>query len=344
MSTSAGYRTSLVRLTIFTLVTLLLTAFLARTIQGFQDKDSPTYAADFADATRLKAGDDVRLAGVTVGRVKSVTLTHDAHARVRFSVDDAVQMTTTSKAAIRYRNLIGDRYVALDVPVSGGRALRPGEAIPITRTRPALDLTAVFNGFRPLFAGLDSESINALSLSLVKALQGEGGTLASLLDSTGSLGHAIARRDATIDALVTDLTTVLGSLNGQSASFNRLVTHLRTLTGGLARDRNLVVEALEGIDSLASATDNLLTQARPHLKETITGLRAAAKRLRAHKGKLVEKLDLLPVKLNAIMRAAQYGSWFQFFNCGIGAEVKLLGDAPPLVIPPSGPTTEICGA
>lgn len=344
MSTSHSYRSSLVRLTIFALVTLLLTAFLARTIQGFQDEDSPTYAADFADATRLEPGDDVRLAGVTVGRVKSVTLTDDARARVRFSVDRAVQMTTTSKVAIRYRNLIGDRYVALDVPVSGGRELRPGETLPVRQTRAALDLTAVFNGFRPLFAGLDSESINALSLSLVKALQGEGGTIASLLGSTGSLGHAIARRDATIDSLVTDLTTVLGSLNGQSASFNRLITHLRTLTGGLAQDRNLVVRALQGIDNLASATDSLLTQARPHLKGTVKGLRASVKRLRQHKDKLVEKLDLLPVKLNAIMRAAQYGSWFQFFNCGIGMEVDLLGDAPPLTIPPSGPTTEICGA
>lgn len=338
-----SYRVSLVRLTIFTLVTLLLTAFLARTIQGYQDEDAPTYAAEVADATRLQSGDDVRLAGVTVGRVQGVSLTDDARARVRFSVDEDIDLTTATTLTIRYRNLIGDRYVALEVPASGGEALRPGDVLPIRQTRAALDLTAVFNGFRPLFAGLDSESINALSLSLVKALQGEGGTIASLLDSTGSLGHAIADRDATIGSLVTDLTTVLGSLNGQSASFNRLITNLRELTGGLARDRFLVVDALEGIDNLASATDSLLAQARPHLKGTIKGLRAAVKRLKAHKGKLVEKLELLPVKLNAIMRAAQYGSWFQFFNCGIGAEINLLADQPPLVVPPSGPPTEICG-
>lgn len=338
-----SYRVTLVRLAVFCLVTLALTAFLARTIQGYQDDDAPTYAALFTDATRLQTGDDVRLAGVPVGRVQAVTLTDDARARVEFSVDDAVDLTTSTTAVIRYRNLIGDRYVALDVP-AGGTPLRAGETLPVSQTRAALDLTAVFNGFRPLFAGLDSESINTLSLSLVEALQGEGGTIASLLNSTGSLGHAIAERDATIGALVTDLTTVLISLNGQSASFNRLVTNLRRLTGGLAKDRALIVDALEGIDNLATATNTLLAQARPHLKGTVKGLRAAVKRLEHHRGELVEKLDLLPVKLNAIMRSAQYGSWFQFFNCGIGTEIDLLGDAPPLTAPPSGPSTEICGA
>ncbi|GAA4811695.1 MCE family protein [Nocardioides caeni] len=331
-------------MTVFAVVTVLLTAFLARTIQGHQDGGAPTYTAVFADATQLKAGDDVRLAGVTVGRVQSVELTDDARAEVRFSTDDSVTLTSTSTATIRYRNLIGDRYVALDVPVGRGDDLRPGDTIPLEQTTPALDLTAVFNGFKPLFAGLDAESINSLSLSLVRALQGEGGTIASLLSGTGSLGHAIAERDAVIGDLVTDLTTVLTSLNGQSAPFNRLVTHLRDLSGGLAEDRTLIVDALAGIDGLALATDELLSRARPGLKGTVKGLRSTVQRLDDHQDKLIEKLDLLPVKLNAIMRAAQYGSWFQFFNCGLGAEVDLLGDAPPLVVPPTGPETEICGA
>lgn len=339
-----SYRTSLIRVAVFAVVTVLLTAFRARTIQGHQDDGAPTYTAVFADATQLKPGDDVRLAGVTVGRVQSVDLTGDARAEVRFSTEDTVTLTSASTATIRYRNLIGDRYIALDVPVARGDELEPGDSIPLDRTTPALDLTAVFNGFKPLFNGLDAESINALSLSLVRALQGEGGTIASLLSGTGSLGHEIAERDAVIGELVTDLTTVLSSLNGQTAPFNRLVTHLRDLTGGLAEDRTLIVDALAGIDDLASATDVLLSRARPGLKGTVTGLQATVQRLDDHQDKLIEKIELLPVKLNAIMRAAQYGSWFQFFNCGIGGEVDLLSDAPPLAVPPSGPETEICGS
>ena len=339
-----SFRRSLVRLTLFAFTTVLLTGFLARTIEGYQDEDALTYGAVFTDATKLKPGDDVRLAGVTVGRVQEVTLTEDALARVEFTVDPAVELTTASSAVIRYRNLIGDRYIALSVPATRGVDLAPGDTLPLERTTPALDLTSVFNGFRPLFAGLDASAINALSLSLVKALQGEGGTIASLLDSTGSLGHAIAERDATIGTLVTDLTAVLGTLNRQSQPFNRLITHLRDLSGGLAEDREQIVDAFEGIDDLATATTSLLARARPHLRGTVEGVRDAARRLKTHRDRLEEKLDLLPVKLNAIMRSAQYGSWFQFYNCGLGLEVDLLGDQPPLVVPPSGPETEICGA
>jgi len=336
------YRVALVKLLIFAFVTLLVTGFLVRTIQGHQAGDAATYTAVFTNATKLKAGDDVRLAGVSVGRVQSVSLGDDEQAHVRFTVERGAEVTDRTTAAIRYRNLIGDRYVALDVP-AGGVGLPAGSTIPLARTRPALDLTSVFNGFKPLFQGLDASAINALSLSLVQALQGEGGTLASLLSGTGSLGSAISARDATIGTLVTDLTRVLTTLNHNSAPFNRLVTHLRDFTTGLDRDRDTVLDALAGIDHLASATDTLLTQARPALKSDIAGLNATATRLDAHKDKLAEKLQLLPVKLNAIMRSAQYGSWFQFYNCGLGAEIDLTANTPPLAVPPSGPTTEICG-
>jgi phospholipid/cholesterol/gamma-HCH transport system substrate-binding protein len=335
-------RGPLIRLLAFVSVTLLATALLARTIQGFQD-DGPTYNAVFSDATQLLPNDDVRLAGVTVGRVSSVSLTKDALARVTFTLSDNIRLTSDSTVTIRYRNLIGERYLALDVP-AGGRPLEPGATLPMTQTQPALDLTAVVNGFRPLFRGLDSRSVNALSISLVRALQGEGGTIASLLSSTGSLGHAIARRDARIGALVTDLTAVLNQVNQRSRPFNRLVTHLDRFTDDLAADRAVVVKALAGIDRLAVATDTLLSRSRPGLSGTIRGLRAVATRLSRNRRQLDAKMELLPVKLNAIMRAAQYGSWFQFYNCGLGLEVSLLRDQPPLSVPPDRPDTEICGA
>ncbi|MCL2542259.1 MAG: MCE family protein [Nocardioidaceae bacterium] len=339
----SGFRRSLVRLTLFTVVTVLLTAFLARTIEGFQGEHTTTYSAVFSNATRLKPGDDVRLAGVSVGRVRSVSLTRSAQADVQISVDTSVEMTTATTAAIRYRNLIGDRYVALTVPLTGTR-LAPGATLPESHTSPALDLTAVFNGFKPLFQGLDASSINALSLSLVQALQGEGGTIASLLDGTGSLGHAIARHDATIDVLVRDLTSVITTLNERSRPLDELISHLRDLTGGLARGRTQIVDALAGIDRLAGATSTLLSRSRPYLAGTIRGLRATAHRLATHRGVLQQKLNLLPVKLNAIMRSAQYGSWFQFYNCGIGLQVDLGSSTRPITIPPYGPSTGICGA
>lgn len=337
-----SFRRSLIKVTLFAVVTVLLTGFLARTIEGFQSTGAASYKAVFANAAKLEPGDDVRLAGVSVGRVSNVSLTPDAKARVEFTLDDKIRLTSRSTATIRYRNLIGDRYLALDIP-SGGTTIPVGGTLPETQTRPALDLTAVFNGFKPLFEGLDASSINALSLSLVQALQGEGGTISSLLSGTGSLGRAIAEHDATIGALVRDLTTVLTTVNRRSGPFDRLIVHLRRLSTELRGGRNQILDALAGIDRLASATSTLLARARPHLARTVRGLARAAQLLAAHRDVLRAKLNLLPVKLNAIMRSAQYGSWFQFYNCGLGAEIDLNGNVPPLVIPPSGPNTGICG-
>src|SRR3546814_20306036 len=67
--------------------------------------------------------------------------------------------------------------------------------IPVANTEPALDLTTLFNGFKPLFTALDPDQVNELSMNLVQVLQGEGGTVASLLENTASLTGTMAGRD-----------------------------------------------------------------------------------------------------------------------------------------------------
>lgn len=335
------FRSTLAKFLVFAFVTVILTALLARTIHGFQDGHARTYTALFTNATRVEPGDDVRLAGVTVGRVSSVALTPQDEAEVRFTVDDSIELTTTSTVDVRYLNLIGERYLSVDVPDSGA-PLAPDAVISLARTKPALDLTAVFNGFQPLFQGLDSNAINSLSMSLVQALQGEGGTIASLLGGTGALGRTIATHDQTIGRLITELTTVLDEVNAHSASFNRLIGHLDSFTRGLSSSREDAVDALAAIDQLARASDALLEGAEPGLKRTIDGVGDIARKLDANKAELSKKVQLLPVKLNAIMRSAQYGSWFQFYSCGMGLQVDLPGGKS--VSSPSTPVdAPICG-
>lgn len=336
-----SYRGTLIKLFVFAFVTVMLTAMLARTIHGFQDSHARTYEALFTTATRVEPGDDVRLAGVTVGRVSGVTLTDEDLAQVRFTVDDSVPLTTTSTVAIRYLNLIGERYLSVVAP-GAGKELGPDSVIPVSRTRSALDLTAVFNGFQPLFQGLDSDAINTLSMSLVQALQGEGGTIASLLSGTGALGSTIAAHDKTIGRLVDELTNVLDVINTRSGPFNRLIAHLARFTRDLSSDRSGVIDALAAIDRLSRASGTLLQRVRPGLGRTIAGVGSIARQLDRNQGELARKLDLLPVKLNAITRSAQYGSWFQFYSCGMGVAVRLPGGG--TLTSPDPPTrAPICG-
>ncbi len=112
-------------------------------------------------------GDDVRIAGVVVGTVNSIEVVDRRVAQVDFSVDSGQRLPATTNATIKYRNLIGQRYVALDQGAGPTGELLPEDGqIPLERTRPALNLTVLFNGFQPLFQGLDPEQINKLSMCL----------------------------------------------------------------------------------------------------------------------------------------------------------------------------------
>ena len=138
------------------------------------------YRAVFSNASSLEKGDDVRVAGVSVGEVKKVEHYERSQAMVTFRVKADVPLTTASRAEIRFLNLVGDRYLALEEGPADEKSepLEADDVLPISQTAPALDLTTLFNGFKPLFQALQPDQVNELTLNLVQVLQGEGGTVA----------------------------------------------------------------------------------------------------------------------------------------------------------------------
>ena len=161
------------------------------------------YQAIFSTASMLQKGDDVRIAGVNVGEVREVEHHDRTQALVTFRIKDEIELTTASRAEIRFLNLVGDRYLGLEQgTASDAEPLEPDDVIPVDRTSPALDLTVLFNGFQPLFQALNPTQVNELSLNLVQVLQGEGGTVAGLVaqdrlahQRPGRPGRADRRRD-----------------------------------------------------------------------------------------------------------------------------------------------------
>ena len=157
----------------------------------------------------------------------------DTTALVEFTADDSVVLTEGSRAVIRYDDLIGGRYLALEEGAGGTKKLNPGDTIPLARTSPALDLDALIGGFRPLFRALDPDQVNALSGQLITALQGQGGTINSFLSQTAALTTTLADRDQLIGQVIVNLNTVLGSLGDQSDQFAKAVDALAELVKGL---------------------------------------------------------------------------------------------------------------
>jgi phospholipid/cholesterol/gamma-HCH transport system substrate-binding protein len=318
---------ALVKLVIFMVVTSMLTFVLAATIGNFGVGATTGYHALFTDVTGLLPGNEVRIAGVKVGSVKSIGLKGNL-ADVTLQLEGGRHLTQGNVLQLRYRNLVGERYVAVVEGEGSSDPLRAGSTVPVDRTRPALDLTVLFNGFRPLFQALDPKTVNDVSFEIIQTLQGEGGTIDALLQKTASLTNTLADKDAVIGRVVDNLTTVLATVDQRDADLSNLIVQLRRLSSGFAADRASIGSSIVGIGKLTDATAGLLEGIRPGLRSDIASLRTLAGTLDANKATVDGVLQRLPEKLNRIVATATYGGWFNFYLCGLEVSgVQLVNSA-----------------
>jgi phospholipid/cholesterol/gamma-HCH transport system substrate-binding protein len=315
----------LVKLLVFMIVTTLATGVLVVTIGNLDFGTTREYRAEFTDATGVVKGDDIRIAGVKVGTVKNVEIADRTRALVTFSVQDTTSLSRATRADIRYRNLVGQRYISLSNEIGDSQELAEGATIPVAQTSPALDLTVLFNGFKPLFEALTPSDINQLSYEIVQVFQGEGGTLEGLLSHTASVTSTLADRDQIISALIDNLNEVLAHLGSRDDQLNRLITTFRTFVGGLKDDRQAILGSLVQISTLSVETADLVDGIREPFVEDVKQLRAVAENLDRNKAELDRALQVLPIKLEKVGRTAIYGSWFNFYLCQFQGKVTVAG-------------------
>jgi phospholipid/cholesterol/gamma-HCH transport system substrate-binding protein len=314
------------RLLVFVVTTTLATSLLVILIGNLSFGDSRDFRAVFTDVTGVVEGDDVRVAGVKVGTVDDIELRGD-RAVLTFSVAEGTPVTAATNATVRYRNLVGQRYVSLTDGIGASDPLEPGDTIPVERTAPALDLTVLFNGFKPLFQALSPSDVNRLSYEIIQVFQGEGGTVESLLANTASVTDTLADRDEVIGDLITNLDDVLTRIGDRDEQLSRLIVNFRNLMGGLKDDRKAILGSLDQISALSVETADLVVGFREPFVEDIRQLRRFAGNLNepANKAELDRAMQVLPIKLEKIGRTAIYGSYFNFFLCDFRADVSLDG-------------------
>ena len=313
------------KLGVFTAVSLVVTTVLAMIMGNFGFGSTTEYQAVFSSASLLTKGDDVRIAGLTVGSVKKVEIHDRNHALVTFSLKSDVPVTRASHADIRFLNLVGDRYLSISEGDQGAARLPAHGVLPMSQTTPALDLTALFNGFQPLFTALDPKEINDLSLNLVKVLQGEGGTIQSLLARTASLTNTLADRDQLIGQVVTNLSGMLETVDAHHQQLDTLVVQLKDWLGNVSRDRNVIGQSVQDVSTLTDELATLLVQARPAIKGDVHQIHRLAAVLKTPQSKAIinEALDRLPTMFRRQVRIGSYGSWYNYYLCDFDGQIVL---------------------
>lgn len=329
------------RLVAFFVVCLFFTFALFAVFGQLRFESQKTYKAEFSNVSGLESGQFVRIAGVEVGKVKKISLKPDTTVVVELNADPSVVLTEGSRAVIRYDDLIGGRYLALEEGAGGTNRLRPGDTIPLANTSPALDLDALIGGFRPLFRALNPDQVNALTGQLIKAFEGQGDTIGSFLTQTAALTNTLADRDQLIGQVIVNLNTVLGSLGGQHTQFAKAVDSLSQLVSTLAGRKQEISNSLAYANSAAGSIADLLVQARPPLQKVVPEADRTASLLVADHDYLDNLLNTLPDTYQVLSRQGMYGDFFSFYFCDIALKLNGKGGQP-VYVKVAGQSTGRC--
>ena len=313
-----AHRGDLVKFVIFMVVSAFLGTYLYVLAGNVRSGEKVDYHATFADVSGLEKGDDVRVASVSVGRVKSISIGRDNLVRVGFSLQKSIPLTQATTATVRYKNLVGDRYLSLDQPDDTSAARLPvGGTIPRSRTAAALELDTLLNGFKPLFVGLSPAQINQLSQQLILVLQGQASAVTTLVSPVNSFATTIGSRDELVGEVVDNLNTVLGTLDRRDDALGSIVDQLSSVVKGLDDQAPEVLSAAAQIDSLSQDASGLLGKARTDISPSLDSLRTTAKTLNDSEAMVEKTLRAYPDHYKLVLRTGSFGSFFNFFLCGV---------------------------
>jgi phospholipid/cholesterol/gamma-HCH transport system substrate-binding protein len=295
-----------IKLGIFTAVCLLFTGWLAFTIGNIQlFNDRYTLSADFDDVNGLLVNDNVKVAGVVVGKVSSIEIDR-GRARVSFEVDSDTRLPSDSAAAIRWRNLLGQRYVYL-YPGSASTTLADGDAV--TRTESVVDLGELFNRLGPIVAAIDPAEVNEFLDTLVAALDGNQDSLARTIDDLGTLVGGLATRDEAIVRLVDNISVVAETITARDAQIRIVLDNLVELATTFSDNTDVVDAAVDDLGEVSEHLHSLLSRSRGELDGTIANLVTVLAEVRPRLGLIDRAVGNLDDASAAVFRAGRYGEF-----------------------------------
>jgi phospholipid/cholesterol/gamma-HCH transport system substrate-binding protein len=327
-------RSMMVKVGIFTITMLLVAVGLVVIFGEFRFGPSNTYHANFIDATRLKGGQKVRIAGVPVGSVKDVKLNPNNTVDVAFTVDKRYTLYSSTRAVIRYENLVGDRFLEITSGPGELHKLRPGATIDQSHTQPALDLDALLGGLRPVLKGLDASKINTVSSYVIELLQGQGGALSNLLANTNAFGSTLGARDQVIGDVINNLNTVLSTVDAKGAQFSTSVDELQKLITGLAQGRDAVAGAIPPLASTTSDLTEFLKRGRRPLQGNIENIRPLSTEIIDRMPEVNNDIEQLGEDYLRLSALGAYGAYFNIYFCTVS--LKINGPAGSDILIPMG--------
>jgi len=329
----------MIGLSLFMAVAITLTWLVYVTLRRDVAGDTLGYTAVISDVFGLREGDDVRMAGVRVGRVEKIELQGDV-AKVSFVVQSDQQLLGTTVASVTYQNIVGQRYLGLSLgDVGEPQVLPPGSEIPLERTDPSFDVGALLNGYEPLFSALNPTDADNLTKGVIESLQGDRASVVTLVDETARLTESFAGRDQQLGQVITDLNVVVTNLAQHNDSLDEVITQTRGVVSTFEARRPELVDSMGSITSVVRRLSTIADEVYPSLNELVVREPGFAQHLVSIEPQLAFTGANLPLLLKGFARITNEGAYANSYACDLNATGFFpgLNDVTPIIVDAATP-------
>lgn len=321
------FRSALIGFSTFMVVAMVLTVLVYGTLRRDPGGPTDSYSALFTDVTGLGGGDDVRVAGVRVGRVDAVTLVGDV-AQVTFQIDSEQSIYPDTVASVMYQNIVGQRYLGLsrDRRSAPAQPLPAGSQIPLQRTEPSFDVGALLNGFEPLFTLLDPTQVDRLTNAMIDAFQGDSVDVAQFVAQTAELTATFAGPDEILGDVIDNLDTIVGDLAAQDANLAGVITTAHAMVSELNNRREHLIASAGSLNRTAARIAAIGDAVYPQMSELLHREPGFVQHIAGMPDQLAFLGSNTPLVLKGLARVSGDGAYGNAYGCS----VNLMGFFPGL--------------
>ena len=289
-------------------------------LAAFHAQDLPligggkSLSAAFTDASGIKPGDEVRVAGVKVGKVTGVALDH-GHVRVDFRVKHGVTLGTTPTASIRIKTILGQKYLA--VAPDGPGDLKGGAQIPLSRTVTPFDVVEAFNGLSNTVGRIDTDQLAKAFDTIADTFKDSPADVRASIRGLSRLSTTIASRDAQLQQLLSRANGVTKVLADRDAEFTKLLRDGDLLLQEVQLRRDAIHRLLVSTSQLSLQLEALISDNKTQLEPALDHLHAVLQVLQKNQANLDKSIQLVAPFVRVFSNVLGTGHWFDTYVKGL---------------------------
>jgi phospholipid/cholesterol/gamma-HCH transport system substrate-binding protein len=295
-------------ISISVIVLMLLAAFRAQDLPLIGG--GARYTAAFTEAGGLKPEDEVRIAGVRVGKVESIEL-DGAQVKVTFRVKTDSSFGTETGAAIKVKTVLGAMYLALEPEGSG--QLEESEQIPVERTSSPFDVVEAFSGLADTAEAIDTDELAAGLTTLADLTRNTPEEFRGALAGVSALSANLAAKNDQINSLLTNLDRVTTVLSDRDQDIIKLMQDSDVLFQALVARRDAVHNLLVATTTLSTELTALVRDTREDLKPALTQLESVVAVLNKNEDNIDSSLRLMAPFYRVFANTLGTGPWFDTY-------------------------------